>query len=173
MKFPLKDLQAIEAKYGTADIPNDNPMMVALHKELGVTHPVEIKKSKSANKKDSHPYLQYFKRDYENDIIKLINDGYTIKEVCRKLRHSPSTVRSIVKHYHLYTYRVFTLKADDIYLTSFHNLMHWNIKATNLRQAKIKVKQQQIELYTIKLHLCDLPKGSKYMLDNDLTVYQK
>lgn len=76
MNFPWKELHALENKCGTAAVSDANSMLIELHKKLGGKM-VKKRKSKKAVK------LKKIPADEEQEIVALIEDGYSFREIAK------------------------------------------------------------------------------------------
>lgn len=160
MEIPYDLIHEIEFKYGTVDIPNDNPMMVKLHDIMGVV----VKKHHNVKPKK----YEFLPHHYDDEVINLINYGYSINETARKLGHATTTVSKIAKFYGISTKPKFIYKFNDVYLTAMSNLKYWGIKIYHVQGFKD-------ERLSVERHYWgEIPDGGKYMLpENDKEIFIK
>lgn len=164
MTIPYDLIHEIEAKYGTLDIPDSNPLMIKLHRVTGS----KIRKQRNPRKVYMYKYRPHF---YDDRIIQLIKDGYSIGETASIAGHARQTVNLIINHYHLTLKQPFICQYQGVYLSSLSNLSYWNIKARSTEAAKRKTHG---EIMVKKFHWCDVPTGGKYMINgNDTKIFVK
>lgn len=167
MSFPWKELHALENKCGTAAVSDDNPMLIELHKKLGVKT-VKKRKSKKAVK------LKKIPPDNELEIVNLIKDGYSFREIAKKSSFSRVIITRIAKNHGLEVKVPFKYKFNNVYLSSLDNLKHWDIDAKNTIVAKRRIRELDGEFISQKYHWGDLSQGDQYMLaGNDTEVFTK
>ncbi|MCO6528609.1 MAG: hypothetical protein J6565_07470 [Lactobacillus sp.] len=148
-------IHKIEDKYGTLVIPDDNPLMVKLHKEMGVAQ-------------------EFVKHDYDKEIIRLIKLGYNYREISAKVGHNPSACRRIAVLYGYHTRPVFkyVVKPEnqpEIYLAATTNLQYFGISQSNHSNEVYKRMRKHINLITKRTHWCDIPQGGRYMVPKNNT----
>lgn len=159
MIIPYDLIHEIEAKYGTLDIPDSNPLMIKLHKVMGVT----VRKQCHPRKKYLYCYRPHY---YDDQIVRLIKDGYSIGETASISGHARQTVNLIIDHYHLRLRLPFIYQYQGVYLSSLSNLAYWGIKARSTESAKRKTYG---EITVKKFHWCDIPTGGRYMISGNNT----
>lgn len=154
-----KELHAIEDKYGTDMVPDDDPLMIALHKKLGVT---------TIERTDKKPIsYNYVFHERDKKIVELINYGYGSRAINKMTGLSRNSIFKIIKHYKLTTWREFCYLCNGVYIQSLGNLQHWGIHAANVKEAKSQIKRNNIEFLSIRKVWGELESGSHYMIYHD------
>lgn len=176
-KFPIEDLEAIEDAYeSVVNVDDFNPMLIALQKKIGVDvqrkarTPKKRVKRVSKNKKYTNVRIP---KNKELQAVSLLKQGYSVREIERKVGIADETVRKVRINNHLSLIPMFKFKIDDVYLTSLSCLSHWGIKADCSNRAKRLTRDMQLSFSIIKLHWGELPINAKYMLVDDDTIYTK
>lgn len=175
VRFPIEDLEAIEAKYDSVTNVDDyNPMLIALQKKIGVdvTHKAYMPKKHTKNPQKIYTHVNLPEGE-ELYIKSLLKQGYNAVEISKKTKVSKDTIRRIRMKHNLCLIPLFKFQANDIYLTSLSCLMHWNIKVNYYNRAEKLTKDAGLKFGTVKVHWGELPIGTKYMLSDDTTIYTK
>ncbi|MDF7683503.1 hypothetical protein PT287_08325 [Lactobacillus sp. ESL0679] len=162
--IPYDLIHKIEAKYGTLAIPDSEPLMIELHRVTGV----KVRKQRNPRKVCPYKYKPHY---YDDQIVQLIKDGYSIGETASITGHARQTVNLIIDHYHLKLKQPFICQYQSVYLSSLSNLAYWGIKARSTESAK---RRTHGEIMVKKFHWCDIPIGGKYMINgNDTEIFVK
>lgn len=175
VRFPIEDLEAIEAKYDSVTNVDDyNPMLIALQKKIGVDVTHKAYMPKKHTKKPQKIYTHVNLPEGEELYIKsLLKQGYNAVEISKKTKVSKDTIRRIRMKHNLCLIPLFKFQVNDIYLTSLSCLMHWNIKVNYYNRAEKLTKDAGLKFSTVKVHWGEMPIGTKYMLSDDTTIYTK
>ena len=161
--IPYDIIHKIEAKYGTLAIPDDNPLMIKLHKATGAEPRLKMKTSATGQ--------QFTPHYYDDEVIRLTKMGYSVGEIAKKLAHARSTINRILLYYRVKPRASFKGKYDDVYIVDLSNLKYWGIVARNIEEAK---RRTHGEFNAKKYHWCDIKPGEKFMIaGNDTEVFVK
>lgn len=155
-KLPIDLIREIEDTYGTLNVPDSTPLLIKLHKVMGVVP--ETRDRGAINEQIKEMYLR----------------GYTTTAIVKRLKVTQARASGVADRNHLYIYSKFRYCVNnDFYATKLTNLERWNIKAYNFHDAKVLADKNNIPLVKVSLFLDDLPKGSKYLLPENNTVHIK
>jgi len=158
-KIPYDILHKIDAKYHTLIIPDDDPLMIKLHKALGVT----VEEKRSSNGYQSH--------SYDNEAIILARKGYSVDQIAEKIGHNSLTIRKILLHFKIPIMKSFIGQYQNIYIATMQNLKKWNINARNRNYARRKTNGGY---KACNKRLYELNNGDKYMIaGNNTKVFIK
>ena len=161
--IPYDIIHKIEAKYGTLAIPDDNPLMIKLHKATGAEPRLKMKTSATGQ--------QFTPHYYDDEVIRLTKMGYSVGEIAEKLCHARSTINRILLYYRVKPRDSFKGKYDDVYIVDLSNFKYWGIVARNIEEAK---RRTHGEFNAKKYHWCDIKPGEKFMIaGNDTEVFVK
>lgn len=161
--IPYDIIHKIEAKYGTLAIPDDNPLMIKLHKATGAEPRLKMKTSATDQ--------QFTPHYYDDEVIRLTKMGYSVGEIAKKLAHARSTINRILLYYRVKPRDSFKGKYDDVYIVDLSNFKYWGIFARNIEEAK---RRTHGEFNAKKYHWCDIKPGEKFMIaGNDTEVFVK
>lgn len=162
-EIPYDIIHQIEDKYGTLAIPDNNPLMIKLHKTTGAEPRLKMKTSATGQ--------QFTPHYYDDEVIRMVKMGYSVGEIATKLGHTRSTINRILLYYRIKPRDIFKGKYDDVYIVNLSNLKYWGIVAKNTEVAKRKTHH---EFIVKKYHWCDIEPGEKYMVaGNDTEVFVK
>lgn len=161
MKLPYDLIHEIERKYGTLAIPDDNPLMIKLHKIMGVA----VKR-------------RFKKHDYDKKIIQMIKQGYSYDEISQEVGISYNRCQRIVLLYGYHSrppFKYIVKINDDIYyLSTASNLKYFGVTNSANPNEVYKRKRKHIDLIKKRYHWFDVPKGGRYMmLGNDREILVK
>ena len=161
--IPYDIIHKIEAKYGTLAIPDDNPLMIKLHKATGAGPRLKMKTSATGQ--------QFTPHYYDDEVIRLTKMGYSVGEIAKKLAHARSTINRILLYYRVKPRDSFKGKYDDVYIVDLSNFKYWGIVARNIEEAK---RRTNGEFNAKKYHWCDIKPGEKFMIaGNDTEIFVK
>ena len=73
--IPYKIIHQIEAKYGTLAIPDNNPLMIKLHKATGAEPRLKMKTSATGQHFTPHYY--------DDEVIRMVKMGFSVGEIAQ------------------------------------------------------------------------------------------
>ena len=106
-EIPYDIIHEIENKYGTLAIPDDNPLMIKLHKATGAEPRLKMKTSATGQ--------QFTPHYYDDEVIRMVKMGFSVSEIAEKLGHTRTTINRILLYYRVKTRESFKGKYDDVY----------------------------------------------------------
>lgn len=155
-KLPIDLIREIEDTYGTLNVPDSTPLLIKLHKVMGIVP--ETQDRGAINEQIKEMYLK----------------GYTTTAIIKELKVSRARALGVADRNHLYIYPKFRYYVNnEFYAAKLTNLEYWGIKAYNFNDAKVLANKYNIPLVKVGLFLTDLPEGSKYLLPENNTVHIK
>lgn len=160
-------IHKIEDKYGTLAIPNNTPMMIELHKSLGV---------KTVKKRRLQHSVKFKKIPQEDELemVRLIKTGYTLREVTARSKFSKSVVIRIADEHNLKFKRFFKYRFNGVYLLPLNNLNYWGIAAKNVENMRNIAEKLNYDFIVQKYRWGDISDGDQYMIfGNDREVFTK
>lgn len=162
-KFPYDLIHQLETDFGSlSNVPEDNPILINIRKILEF---------------DWH--VSSLKVSLREDIQKLLDEGYLVREVADMLMVSTNTVRESMRMFNMQTrprfrYKIVKLNTGE---SIYGNVYQDFSRLINVNCSSFELAQSYLSLEGYKLTKCDprvlwgeLKKGQKYYQNGQLQV---